>query len=484
MPQPRYVSFVSPSRSSATKAKYSTTHAATMALLFRDDIEPNLRHGNATVPVAVLQDAPADIAIGVEFKFVVPFLTAGAVDPCPGDSRPIAYTLHADSPDRLQDQAYQFIVDIVQAWAKQPAISIKDVKASSWQESDFWSDRWIVKKSNSAEPSPEERLLPGLSWAALEISSPRMPAHDLRTPAALSAVVRALSAHCRITVNYSCEMHTHLGRVDGKPFALSSLKSLAALCWLMEPALRLLKDPLSPNFQHAYTWSSPLQEKSRLATMLAEKEGNKPQKQKRDHRVSACCGGGEVRLRSKARVRTEPKVMTERDKAALRAISSAVDHQALGKLLSGETKPYRRLGFNFSAFGLEDERAGRSPRSVEVRFLEGCWGEREVLGWAEVCIALAVLAVEEPRDRFVKALTRLTRCNQRWAQNESRLTARAGQQQQHQQGEEQQQKQQRQQQQGAGAVRPADQLKAVMSMLGVSTEAAEVFQSKVNDIHR
>jgi len=394
-----------------------------------------VHRGNRTLPVAVLQDAPANLAIGVEFKFLVPFLLAGSVDPCPGDDRPIAYTSHAGSQDRLQDQAYKLITDILRTSAKQPAISISDIKAQGWQESDFWTDHWIVKKSNSAEPGPEEQELAGCLWASLEISSPKLPALDPRTLSVLRTVVRALNRHCRITVNYSCEIHVHLGRTDGEAFSLTSLKNLASLCWLTEPTLRLLKDPSSPNFNHIYTWSSPLREHSRLAKSLAKRDFTGRRK-----RAGA--------------------LMDMEEMMALTAIFNASDYVALGRLLSGDTKPFRRLGFNFSAFGLEDERAGRSPRSVEVRFLEGYWGEDEVLGWVEVCIALAVVAVEEPKDRLFRLVTRLTRLEG----TEGRLNGGA-------------------QHPAADVDLPGERLAVLMTLLSIRPEVIATFRAKADKIY-
>ncbi|RYO94323.1 hypothetical protein DL766_000600 [Monosporascus sp. MC13-8B] len=50
---------------------------------------------------------------------------------------------------------------------------------------------------------------------------------------------------------------------------------------------------------------------------------------------------------------------------ALKTIWRATSKAQLGQLLSGSTKEYRRLGFNFSTCGGEDDRARRSPKTVE-----------------------------------------------------------------------------------------------------------------------
>ncbi|KAL2107665.1 hypothetical protein VUR80DRAFT_4888 [Thermomyces stellatus] len=314
-------------------------------------------------------DHPSDLAIGLELKFLVPFLRAGCRDPAPADPRPLFPTPHADDPDLLLQQGYRLVADILRA-ASQRAIAISEITSRHARESDFWAEHWIVKKSNSAEPGEREKL-DGYVHAPLEISSPRLPAMDSRTYDLIARVVRALEARCRFTVNYTCEVHVHVGRADGACLSMKSLRNFAALCWFVEPTLRLLKDPQSPNFAHVYTWSSPLRQYSRLAAKVSN-------------------------VRPLAR-----------DSRALYHIANAQNELELGRLMSGDEKRYRRLGFNFSAFGLEDERAGRSPRSVEVRFFEDYRGCEEVLGWVRVCVALGVVAIVGSIDASsgVKELT-------------------------------------------------------------------------------
>jgi hypothetical protein len=96
---------------------------------------------------------------------------------------------------------------------------------------------------------------------------------------------------------------------------------------------------------------------------------------------------------------------------ALQCIWNAVDNKSLGRLLSGVGRQFRRLGFNFSAFGLEDDCACRGPRTIKVRFLEGCGagteGKHEVTGWIKIFIAFVSLAVKGSQARFEKALLAL-----------------------------------------------------------------------------
>ena len=97
---------------------------------------------------------------------------------------------------------------------------------------------------------------------------------------------------------------------------------------------------------------------------------------------------------------------------AIRAIWMTASHQELGRLLSGDTKQYRRLGFNFSGFGEEDERARNGPKTIEFRHLEGTLDSGLVLGWMHICCTLLEVAVEEPSVRFddiVRALLRDSR---------------------------------------------------------------------------
>lgn len=355
-------------------------------------------------------DRPALLALGLELKFLVPLLRAAHPDPTPSDPRPAPPTPHADDPPRLLAQATDLVCAALSA-AGQRAIAAADIEARGGQESDFWAGHWVVKRSNSAEAGPGA---PGAYvHAPLEISSPRMPALEGRTREVVADVVRALEGCCRLVVNYTCEMHVHVGRSDGASPSLTTLQNLAALSWLCEPTLRLLKDPASPNFEHVYTWSSPLRERSRLAAVAD--------------------GGG-------------TDGAAARNAYALRAVFAARTTVELGKLMSGEEKRYRRLGFNFSSFGLEDERAGRSPRSVEVRFFEDYRGVEEILGWVEVCVAMGTLAVEEGRGRFWRAVGELSGGD------------------------------------GGGSAR--ERMERLLGMLGVEKGAVGLFGRRVEEIHK
>ena len=134
-----------------------------------------------------------------------------------------------------------------------------------------------------------------------------------------------------------------------------------------------------------------------------------------------------------------------RNSLALRAVFASRTTLELGKLMSGDEKKYRRLGFNFSSFGLEDERAGRSPRSVEVRFFEDYRGVEEILGWVKVCVAIGALAVEEPRVRFWKVVAELSA--------------------------------------GGGGGSARDRMERLLGMLGVEKGVLRLFGERVGEIH-
>lgn len=386
-----------------------TDPATTSAAALTGPKGPPVAASPTPIPAAS-PDRPAILALGLELKFLVPFLRAGQADPTPSDARPAPETPHAEDPPLLLEQATDLICEALTA-AGQRAIAAADITARGRQESDFWVEHWVVKRSNSAEPGPDAPA--AYVYAPLEISSPRMPAWEERTREVIADVVRALEGCCRLTVNYTCEMHVHVGRADGVAPSLTSLQNLAALSWLCEPTLRLLKDPASPNFEHVYTWSSPLREHSRLAA-VADSYGT-----------------------------LDPAT---KNSFALQAVFASRTTLELGKLMSGDEKKYRRLGFNFSSFGLEDERAGRSPRSVEVRFFEDYRGVEEILGWVEVCLAVGKLAVEESRGMFWKVVGELS------AED--------------------------------GGASPMERMERLLGMLGVEEGVVKLFERRVGEIYK
>jgi len=99
---------------------------------------------------------------------------------------------------------------------------------------------------------------------------------------------------------------------------------------------------------------------------------------------------------------------------AIRTIWEAASHVELGRLLSGPERQYRRLGFNFSAFGEEDERARTGPKTIEFRVLEGTQRPEIALGWLKICCKLVERAMVGPeRDQqFRQMVTYLLKENE------------------------------------------------------------------------
>ncbi|KAK7935218.1 hypothetical protein PG985_000713 [Apiospora marii] len=323
-------------------------------------------------------DRPEDLSVAVEFKFLVPYRPHGApaTDDCHrlppvATAEMIGSVASATDADRqrLHDHAFRAIAATIRACDGQDAISAPEMQQRPQRQplSAYWATHWLVKRSNSAEPSAAHPRYGDWLWVPVEINSPKLSWADRRTTSAtIRAVLRALHASHRIETNYSCEVHVHVGRRDGRRLSLPSLQRLAVLCWLAEPVLRGVKDPRSPNFVHKYTWSSPLRERSRLAAELRNKQQQHYQKKQ----------ASELR--------------------AIRRILASRSHVELGQLMTGDERPYRRLGFNF--YSLVKETLSEADRTeletVECRFLEGTMTEDAILGWLQIygCLVERALA--------------------------------------------------------------------------------------------
>ncbi|KAK5656439.1 hypothetical protein OQA88_4820 [Cercophora sp. LCS_1] len=339
-----------------------------------------------------MADTAADLALAVELKFLLPILADTFPDPDPNDSRPLLTIPYSMAPDdqACRALAYNAIANTIQK-AGHCATTIHAINSSGLAERNFWRTHWIVKKANSAEPGPEEkRPFARYTWVSVEISSPKMAASDPETRRHLQTVLEALAGEHRLVANYTCEVHVHLGRMDDRSFSLSTLKRLGSLLWVAEPTLRSIRNPKSPNYDNVYTWGSELRRFSRLAAGTGERDPY----------------GGNVDDAQMSGVLSKAKV-DGRDKDALIGIWRARNHLELGRLLSGSTKQYRRLGFNFSSFGMEDERATRSPRTVEFRMMEGTVRSDLILNWVAICTVVAEVAVTRDDVRFKRALERL-----------------------------------------------------------------------------
>ncbi|KAK8031781.1 hypothetical protein PG990_001515 [Apiospora arundinis] len=321
-------------------------------------------------------DRPEDLSVAVEFKFLVPYRPRGTAETADCHRHPPvatadmisnATTMTDIDRRRLQDHAFGAIAATIRTCDGQEAISALEMQQQQQEQSQplsaYWATHWLVKRSNSAEPSATHPNYADWLWVPVEINSPKLSWTDRAgTLATIRAVLRALHASHRIETNYSCEVHVHVGRRDGRRLSLPSLQRLAALCWLTEPVLRSVKDPRSPNFVHKYTWSSPLRERSRLASEL------------RKHR--------------------QPQQNLEM--RAIRRILASTSHIELGRLMTGEGRPYRRLGFNF--YSLVKETLSEADRTeletVECRFLEGTMDEDVIMGWMQIfgCLVQSALA--------------------------------------------------------------------------------------------
>ncbi|KAK3336329.1 hypothetical protein B0T19DRAFT_437106 [Cercophora scortea] len=343
-------------------------------------------------------DTVDDLAFGFELKCLLPLLVKGNTDPEPDDKRRAIITQSQDDEEQRREQAYECLVDTIRD-AGQNATTITALNKLGHEERQCWESSWIVKKANSAVPLEDEKALEGYVWVSIEVNSPKLRARDPETCRRVSAVLTALNSAHRLRANYSCEVHVHLGRMDGHPFSLSTLKRLATLLWLAEPILRSIRDPKSPNYNSVYTWGSELLAYSRLAKKLrtpvpaADAENDAPIQDEQLEKL----------------LQDRKTAASVEDSRALHEIWRTSSHLDLGRLLSGDERRYRRLGFNFSAFGLEDERAKNNPRTLEFRIMEGMVQTDPILGWLFICSAIAEAAVLKSDDRLARAVERMLR---------------------------------------------------------------------------
>ncbi|KAH6654159.1 hypothetical protein BKA67DRAFT_517178 [Truncatella angustata] len=363
-----------------------------------------------TTSIASLQDKAEDLSIAAELKFLIPFL------PCKGKPARIhdgpqlevvdyieRATQLDDAYDKLKlwQQTFSNVAAAIRNVLKQQAITSYDLDAMNQQERDCWLSYWVVKRSMSAEPAKDHPHRADWIWVPVEVNSPRLSWRDPTTIAVLRSVMDAIKSRYYIVSNYTCEVHVHAGRMDGRPFTLPTLKKLAILCWAAEPVLRKVKDPRSPNHAHVYTWSNSTREYSRLAAELkSEKVVHMPLLQDLVGLPEAFKW-----------VLKDPSTITNSDMEASRLIAATRSHTQLGRLMSGEGRPYRRLGFNFSAFGGEDERARTNPRTVECRFLEGTIDTDVVVSWVQIFGKMVEAALDGAADgdRFTRLATHRSR---------------------------------------------------------------------------
>lgn len=344
-------------------------------------------------------DTAEDICAAVELKFLLPvppIIAAGDHNSQQTESQADPQAWAATNEASLARRAYELIAQTIQKYAGQRSVTLHDIVASGHQERDFWPTHWIVKRANSAKLLDEDndKTHAGHHWVPVEVCSPKLQWKGTNpgTGPAIDAVLKALTArHRGIVANHTCDVHVHVGRADGRHFALPTLKRLATLLWLAEDVLRSVRDPASPNFHNVYTWGAEVRKHSRLAAVLERQDADRGPAPPLD----SAGGGGDLATAAAAAAAVDP--------AEYRAISmiwEAGSHLELGRLLSGSTRQYRRLGFNFSSLGEEDERARKGPKTVEFRVLEGTLRDEVVLPWTRICCTLVEIAIGDPQDRF------------------------------------------------------------------------------------
>ncbi|KAK0749123.1 hypothetical protein B0T18DRAFT_436764 [Schizothecium vesticola] len=329
-------------------------------------------------------DTAQDLALAVELKFLLPLLIQGKSDPTPKDPRPVqVIPKHQKDGKAPLILAHESIARTIRS-VHLLATTTDTISSRGLSEPNFWNSHWIVKRAGSAEARDDDKgtggsLRESYLWVPVEISSPKMRARDPATDMKIKRVLQALTTNHRLAANYTCEVHVHLGRMDGRPLTLPTLQRLASLLWAAEPTLRSIRNPASPNYHNVFTWGSEMRRFSRLALDLASVVPDS---------------------------NPEPSI-AQQDHEALDRIWGASSYLDLGRLLSGPTKQYRRLGFNFSSFGLEDDRAHRSPRTVEFRMMEGTTQGDLIHSWVRICASVCEAAIEGTEDRFCRALGRL-----------------------------------------------------------------------------
>jgi len=343
-------------------------------------------------------DKPEDLAVAVELKFLLPLLIEGKADPDPADKRPLQIVGRDSQSDKkaCQKLAYDAIAETIRNSGHDATTSFV-ISTQNSAERAFWETHWIVKKANSAEPGPDEKKKSRghYVWVGVELSSPKLRACDNNTQTRLSEVFRALLERHRLVANYTCDVHVHLGRFDGSPYTLSTLKRLGSFLWAAEPTVRSIRNPLSPNYENVYTWGAEMRRYSRLASAVSKSSQSSLD-------AEAVVDDGVKHVLSSRETNVFPQ-----DRLALCLIWQAKTHCDLGQLLSGPTKQYRRLGFNFGSFGLEDERSHISPRTVEFRIMEGTDRRDMILGWVVICCRIVEVAMKPSDHRYVAALRRL-----------------------------------------------------------------------------
>lgn len=357
-------------------------------------------------------DTVNDLCLGTEFKFLMLGLPVSEIDhtthSSPDDDIKMAHSALARAIRRQSEKHSQF-GSLESAKSLQPqAVSKTDIIEAGLDEKDYWPTHWIVKKANSVEHRPEDprvnsRRTNGVA-VSVELNSPKLAWKDSTVPPLVSTVlsrVRSFPTH----VNYTCDVHVHIGRCDGTAFTLLTLKKLATIFWLAEPIIRSVRDPSSPNFTNEYTWGFEQRQYSRLALTLAgEHPTSDPVKIAQDILSRIRTGSGTAENVAEWYHYMDGVDSSHSQYEALRTIWRCETSQELGLLLSGSQREHRRLGFNFSAFGGEDERSQTNPRTIEYRILEGTLRDDLIQGWLQICGKLVELGMKGRQTDFHDAV--------------------------------------------------------------------------------
>jgi hypothetical protein len=441
----------------------------------------HLHDNHQQTPRGGTGDTAGDISIAVEVKFLLPlYPLRPAVSPGASGTAPTTQpdkpstgdTTEADRAsieivDDDQDDVllgahgHTLIAHTISRVASQPAVTMQDIRRNGSQERDFWATHWIVKRANSAKGESDATRFPGQKLVAVELCSPKLrwkprpqravtntgkptnkrsghrqgPSTDSEAHAhanggsslddTIGSVLQAVRCHHTVVSNYTCDVHVHVGRADGRPLALESLQRLATMLWLAEDILRSIRNPASPNYRNVYTWGAEIRKYSRLAAVVAGDATRAcssliitpPSRPDTDPiPVSGSSSYSSLPdLSSTASSNLLPasvmQLLQSDDSHAIQTIQATTSHRQLGWLLSGETRQFRRLGFNFSTLAAEDERAAASPKTVEFRVLEGTLRHEAVLGWTAVCGSLVETAVVGA-DRFESVVVGLIELQQ------------------------------------------------------------------------
>ncbi|KAL2024251.1 hypothetical protein VTK56DRAFT_9407 [Thermocarpiscus australiensis] len=346
-------------------------------------------------------DCAEELSVALEWKLLLPLLACGASDPQPDDGRRVLEASCEEDDEACLVQAHEHVAETITETGEK-AITIHAISRQVLEEKDFWDSSWIVKKANSAQPLDDAKSLKGYVWVPVEICSPKMRVKDPETRARMRKVLEWVTSRHRLAANCTCEVHVHLGRMDGRSWSLPTLKRLGTFLWVAEPTLRSIRDPNSPNSGNVYTWGFEMRRHSRLAKGLKLPV---PVAAQSPPRTPPNFPMGIPDTQVVGAIRDQVMVPVKELKA-FEEIWKASTRLELGRLLSGPEKKYRRLGFNFSAFGEEDERARRSPRTMEFRMMEGSVRTDLVLSWVVICGIIAESAVTKSDGRFSAALSR------------------------------------------------------------------------------